>query len=475
MPTNSSPPPGSEDRTAIPVTAAPPDGNALPAGTRLGEFEIIRLIGEGGFGIVYLVYDHSLDRKVALKEYMPSALAERQGSTSVRVKSQRNAETFSAGLRSFINEARMLAQFDHASLVKVYRFWAANGTAYMVMPFYEGITLKETLRRRAGPPEEAWLHAVLDQLLDALDTMHARQCYHRDISPDNVLMVSDETPVLLDFGAARRVIGNSAQTLTVILKPGYAPIEQYAEVPNLQQGPWTDIYAVASVVYFAITGRTPPPAVARVISDPYVPLTQTAAGRYSDAFIRGVDVALSVKPADRPQDIASFRTLLGLPPSEGRTQIELDVEPQTDPFRRVEDVSGASRISEPSRQPEPASRMTPPSRQPEPASRMTPPSRPIEPSRNTQPSTQATPAARSVSVTTSTAQPSSEVDAQVQRLLAQYIGPMAKIIYARAQKTATSPDELIASVSNNIDDDENRAAFVTAAKRLLRARRSERR
>src|SRR5215213_8624606 len=154
MPTNSSLPPGSEDRTTRPVMAAEPDGNALPPGTRLGEFEIIRLIGEGGFGIVYLVYDHSLDRKVALKEYMPSALAERQGSTSVRVKSHRNAETFSAGLRSFINEARMLAQFDHPSLVKVYRFWAANGTAYMVMPFYEGITLKETLRRRTAPPEE---------------------------------------------------------------------------------------------------------------------------------------------------------------------------------------------------------------------------------------------------------------------------------------------------------------------------------
>ncbi|HEY0338687.1 MAG TPA: serine/threonine-protein kinase [Burkholderiales bacterium] len=457
MPTNSSPPPGSEDRTAIPVTPAPPDGNALPAGTRLGEFEIIRLIGEGGFGIVYLVYDHSLDRKVALKEYMPSALAERQGSTSVRVKSQRNAETFSAGLRSFINEARMLAQFDHASLVKVYRFWAANGTAYMVMPFYEGITLKETLRRRAGPPEEAWLHAVLDQLLDALDTMHARQCYHRDISPDNVLMVSDETPVLLDFGAARRVIGNSAQTLTVILKPGYAPIEQYAEVPNLQQGPWTDIYAVASVVYFAITGRTPPPAVARVISDPYVPLTQTAAGRYSDAFIRGVDVALSVKPADRPQDIASFRTVLGLPLSQGRTQIETDVQPQTDTFGRIEDISGASRITE--------------SRQAEPASRITQPSRLIEPSRSTQPSTQAAPASRSVSVTPA-ANPSAELDAQVQRLLAQYIGPMAKIIYARAQKSAASPDELIASISNNIDDDQNRAAFVTAANRLLRRRRA---
>jgi serine/threonine protein kinase len=471
MPTNSSPPPGPEDRTERPITAAQPDGNALPPGTRLGEFEIIRLIGEGGFGIVYLAYDHSLDRKIALKEYMPSALAERQGSTSVRVKSQRNAETFSAGLRSFINEARMLAQFDHPSLVKVYRFWAANGTAYMVMPFYEGITLKQALRRRTSPPEEAWLHALLDQLLDALDTIHARQCYHRDISPDNVLMVSDETPVLLDFGAARRVIGNSAQTLTVILKPGYAPIEQYAEVPNLQQGPWTDIYAVASMVYFAITGRTPPPAVARVISDPYVPLTQAAAGRYSDAFVRGIDLALSVKPADRPQDIASFRMALGLPLSQGRTQIEIESQPHADTFGRVEDVSAASRIPEPSRNTEAASRMTEPSRHIEAPSLIAQPGTQVESApRVTQPSRQVESTSRNVSVTPA-AKPSAELDAQIQRLLAQYIGPLAKIIYARAQKTAASPGELIASISNNIDDEANRAAFVTAANKLLRGKR----
>src|SRR5919201_4595267 len=140
-------------------------GNALAIGTRLHEFEIIDLVGEGGFGIVYLARDCLLERKVALKEYLPSALAGRGPGATVAPTSSRNLETFQIGLRSFINEARMLAQFDHPALVKVYRFWEANGTAYMVMPYYEGITLKEELRRGEAPPHENRLQGLLAPLL----------------------------------------------------------------------------------------------------------------------------------------------------------------------------------------------------------------------------------------------------------------------------------------------------------------------
>ena len=296
-------------------TPAPSHGNnALETGTRIGEFEILGLVGEGGFGIVYLAHDHSLGRRVALKEYMPSDLAHRMGDTAVAVRSQRHAETFAAGLRSFINEARMLAQFDHPSLVKVYRFWEQNGTAYMVMPFYKGLTLKQTLGQRGRAPDEAWLRTLLTQLLDALEVIHSTQTYHRDIAPDNILMLAGDVPLLLDFGAARRVIGDMTQALTVILKPGYAPIEQYAEVPNMKQGPWTDLYALASVVYFAIVGKAPAPAVARVMADPLVPLSEAAAGRYSSEFLAAIDAALAVRPEDRPQDIGEFRRLLGSTP-----------------------------------------------------------------------------------------------------------------------------------------------------------------
>ncbi|WP_288131834.1 serine/threonine-protein kinase [Accumulibacter sp.] len=285
-------------------------GNALRLGTKIGEFEITDLIGIGGFGIVYLAHDHSLGRNVALKEYMPWSLAARVDGLTVVVKSARLAETFAIGLRSFVNEARMLAQFDHRSLVKVYRFWEANGTAYMIMPFYEGVTLKHALQKMPGPPDEDWLRAVIDPLLEALEVLHKENCFHRDIAPDNILLLADGRPVLLDFGAARRVISDRTQALTVILKPGYAPLEQYAEESHDKQGAWTDIYALSAVVYNAITGRPPTPSVGRTIKDTMVPLTQAAAGRYNEGFLHAIDRGLAVRPEDRPQTIAEFRSLL---------------------------------------------------------------------------------------------------------------------------------------------------------------------
>ncbi|SFN88316.1 hypothetical protein SAMN05216386_2070 [Nitrosospira briensis] len=320
---NATPPQGDDDSTVMPTRipeepviaasgAKPANQNSLPIGSKLGEFEIVGLIGAGGFGIVYLAYDHSLHRQVALKEYMPAALAGRDDGVTVVVRSERNAETFQAGLRSFINEAQLLAQFDHPSLVKVYRFWESNGTAYMVMPFYQGVTLKETLALMSDPPDEAWLKGLLAQLLEALGVIHADHCLHRDIAPDNILILPDGRPLLLDFGAARRVIGNMTQALTVILKPGYAPVEQYADDPAMRQGPWTDIYALAAVTYFAITGHPPAPSVGRMMSDSLIPLSTTAAGRYSVQFLQAIDLALAVKPENRPQNVMELRALLGL-------------------------------------------------------------------------------------------------------------------------------------------------------------------
>jgi hypothetical protein len=291
-----------------PKPAAPDMGNGLPVGTRLHEFEITRLVGEGGFGIVYLAMDTMLKRRVALKEYMPTSLAARDETSQVQVKSERYRETFDAGMKSFINEAQLLASFDHPSLVKVYRFWEQNGTAYMVMPFYEGKNLRDTLRAMPGAPSEDWLRTLLQPLTEALQVIHAQNCYHRDIAPDNVMMLADTgRPLLLDFGAARRVIGDMTQALTVILKPGYAPVEQYAEIPGMKQGAWTDVYALAAVVHYAITGRTPPPSVGRLLNDTYQPLAQVAAGRYSADFLAAVDRALAVRPETRTQSVAQLR------------------------------------------------------------------------------------------------------------------------------------------------------------------------
>lgn len=344
--------PESDDKTRV---VAPPGngkaevesgGNALPIGTRIGEFELTGMVGEGGFGIVYLAYDHSLERSVALKEYMPSSLASRvPGSSEVRIKTQRNADTFKAGLRSFVNEAKVLAQFDHPALVKVYRFWEQHGTAYMVMPYYEGITLKEWLKRRDAPPDEATLKRLLGPVLEALDVIHRAQIYHRDIAPDNILLLEGERPLLLDFGAARRVIGDMTQALTVILKPGYAPIEQYAEVPGMKQGAFTDIYALGALIYYAIMGRTPPPSVARMVNDSMQPLAEAAAGRYSDAFLKAVDRCLAVRQEDRPQSIREMWGLLG---------IAQDQFTQVLPSAAVLDMDGARHLEQLDRATRPA-------------------------------------------------------------------------------------------------------------------------
>jgi len=302
-------PPPDAAQSPPPAYMRPAAPNALATGFVLREFEIERVIGEGGFSIVYLAIDRQLARRVAIKEYLPNALAFRTQDLTIVARSERLRPTFAAGLRSFVNEARLLAQFDHPALVKVYRFWEERGTAYMVMPYYHGITLSQW-RRLHGAADEAWLRRLLDALLEALEKLHAHNCYHRDIAPDNILLLPGDQPVLLDFGAARQIIGDLTQALTVILKPGYAPVEQYAEIASMKQGAWTDLYALAAVLYFVIAGHAPPQAVGRMVNDELRPASEVGAGRYSVELLGAIDAALSVLPENRPQNIAAFRQLL---------------------------------------------------------------------------------------------------------------------------------------------------------------------
>ena len=303
--------------------------NCLPIGTRVAEFEITGVIGEGGFGIVYLAHDHSLQRTVALKEYMPGVMAGRDSDLSVIVRSKRHQEAFDTGLRSFINEARLLAQFDHPALIKIHRFWEQNNTGYMAMRFYEGQTLKRILQDNPSFVTEAWLKVMLQSILKALEALYKVQILHRDISPENIMIQNNGEAVLLDFGAARQIISDMTQSLTVILKPGYAPIEQYADDPSMLQGPWTDFYSLAAVMYVAITGASPPSSVARMIKDPIKLLANGDYPAYSPAFLTAIDTALSVRPEHRPQSIAAFRSLLGIedlaaPPKAARPSSRIE-------------------------------------------------------------------------------------------------------------------------------------------------------
>jgi len=290
--------------------------SALHAGTRLGEYELLRLLGVGGFGIVYLAFDHALEREVAIKEYMPASLAGRTETMHVSIRSQSDAESFALGLKSFVNEAKLLARFDHPSLLKVHRFWEANGTAYMAMPVMRGRTVKDIRLDMEGTPDEAWTRRILMPLLGAIEKLHSEGVFHRDIAPDNIQIEPDGRPVLLDFGAARRVLSDKSQALTAILKPAYAPIEQYGEAGSVRQGPWTDLYALGATLHYLLLGRPPPPATARTVHDEASSLTTDNLTGCSEAFLHAIDWMLCPRPIDRPQSVAELRDVL-----EGRARL----------------------------------------------------------------------------------------------------------------------------------------------------------
>ncbi len=291
------------------VLAGARQSSPLAPGHRLGDFLVTRVVGQGGFGIVYEAEDLTLQRRVAIKEYMPAQLAARVDGM-VNVLSSRYEKTFELGRRSFLAEARLLAQFHHPGLLEVLHFWEQNGTAYMVMPFYEGRTLEQVLANGPCTVDEPWLKSVIRPVLDALEHMHGEDCYHRDVSADNILIRNDGKALLLDLGAARRVIGESDRALTVMLKPGYAPIEQYADDPTCRQGPWTDIYAVAAVLHFAVTNRMPPASASRVMHDSMPSLAALAPPGYSRRFLEAIDRGLSIRPEQRPRTVGEFRSLL---------------------------------------------------------------------------------------------------------------------------------------------------------------------
>ena len=284
--------------------------NCLPVGTVIADFEIIGLIGEGGFGIVYLARDLTLDRVVALKEFMPAAFAGRLDGVRVGVRAANHLDTYQAGLRSFINEAKMLAKFAHPALVEVYRFWEANGTAYMVMRFYQGETLRQQLARADKTFDEESIAQIMAPIFDALAMLHREQVYHRDIAPDNI-MLSDGRPVLLDFGSARRIIGDATQALTTVLKPGYAPVEQYVDDGTMKQGPWTDVYALGGVLYHLATGKAPLQAVSRLLSDPLPTVNEATKNAFSPIFSDAVAKAMAVRVEDRLCNVKDFSEMLG--------------------------------------------------------------------------------------------------------------------------------------------------------------------
>lgn len=316
MPTSNDQPLSTAAIDAPRPTARP---DALLPGTRLEEFEIERVIGSSGFGLVYLANDQAFERRVAIKEYLPDTLAMR-GSDGVQVvlRASAHAEAFERGRRAFIEEAQLLARCHHPSLAQVQRHWESNGTVYRAMPFYPGQTLLELRQAMDVPPDEASLRALLEGLLGALEKLHEAGALHREIAPQHILLQPDDRPVLLDAGAARRaIVGDQARALMMLLAPSFAPAEQTSPHPDRPLGPWTDLYSLAAVVKYCISGELPPPA-SLFTPPPHEPMAQLVQRlhetfpnlHYSLSFLAAIDAALAVQPRDRPRDVAQWRALL---------------------------------------------------------------------------------------------------------------------------------------------------------------------
>lgn len=288
--------------------ALPPSyRNALPLQTRLQEYLLLQVLGAGGFGMTYLAQDTNLDKAVAIKEYLPSELAMRAPDGSVAPLASGKESGYRWGLDRFLLEARTLAKFSHPGIVRVLRYFEANGTAYMVMEYEKGEPLKNVFILSPQLPE-AELKRLMEPLLEGLREVHAAGFLHRDIKPDNIFVRADGRPVLIDFGAARNALGGETRSLTAVLTPGFAPLEQYSG--EGKQGPWTDLYAMGGVLYRAVTDRNPPDAVARIREDTLGASLASARGKYSDGFLRAIEWAMTPDETKRPQSIDDWKKSL---------------------------------------------------------------------------------------------------------------------------------------------------------------------
>jgi len=287
--------------------------NALPVGSRLNgtqadQYEILSVLGAGGFGITYKARDHLLQSDVAIKEYLPLdlALRKKDGATVVP-RTSTQSQDYEWGLERFLDEARTLSRFKtEPNIVRVESFLPANGTAYMVMQYEAGESLEEYLKRQ-GVLDEEQLRSILFPILDGLRAIHAEGFLHRDIKPANIYLRKNGTPILLDFGAARQALGDHSHSITGILTAGFAPFEQYSTRSNLTAA--ADIYSLGATLYKCITNQTPVEATERISAmhneepDPLAAIEELVSKQYSTQTYKGLAWMLEPLAKDRPQSV----------------------------------------------------------------------------------------------------------------------------------------------------------------------------
>ena len=285
---------------------------ALPMGTVLREWRIEEVLGVGGFGIVYKAQGIYFNELVAIKEYFPSSISERDAEDTVVPIDSDAEEVHALGLKKFVEEAKLLWNLStpsrHPNIVSVRSLFEIHGTAYIVMDFEDGTSLSKMLKqgRRFN---EAALTGIIRPVAEGLDRAHRVGVLHRDIKPPNILVNENGRPVLIDFGSARFETGEATSTKVTFHTPPYAALEQY--VKTYPQGPWTDVYALGVVAYECITGEKPPEVLERLHGGLGEPLAEGRWPGFGKQFLAAVDAAMAVRPDDRPQTISEWLGMFG--------------------------------------------------------------------------------------------------------------------------------------------------------------------
>ncbi|MBU0594522.1 MAG: serine/threonine-protein kinase [Pseudomonadota bacterium] len=277
---------------------------ALSEGTQLLNYRIAKQLAGGGFSLVYLAYDET-GTPVAIKEYLPSGLALRDGGELVQATSVDNLNTFRYGMKCFFEEGRALAKIAHPNVVRVTNFFRANETVYMVMQYERGRTMQEHIQQNKGQIRESFIRRVFAQMLNGLREVHTHKLLHLDIKPANIYLRLDGSPVLLDFGAARQTLSSEKNKLSPMYTPGFAAPEQYKNRERL--GPWTDIYSVGASMFACMAGFAPQAADARMEDDKMTSATKLWPGDYSEQLLQLIDQCLELDYMKRPQSVFALQ------------------------------------------------------------------------------------------------------------------------------------------------------------------------
>ncbi len=287
--------------------------NALPEGYLLHQYRIAKTLGGGGFSIVYLAHDSQANRRVVIKEYLPSKQATRGNGETVESLSAESVTTFNTGMKRFFDEANALAKVKHPNIVRVIDFFRENNTVYMVMNYEEGRDLRWYIKRHDGRMTEKFIRTVFPPLLQGLDELHNHRLLHLDIKPANVYLRPGGSPLLLDFGAAQSAHVNERRSGPHTLTRGFAPIEQHTRG---HIGPWTDLYAIGATMWACMCGKAPPPATKRAVRDTYKPAVRQFARHYSHQLLEAVDWCLQMDQIARPQKVDDLLAFLNKEPAE---------------------------------------------------------------------------------------------------------------------------------------------------------------